>query len=112
MQAKLNPLIDDVALGSDKEHREFNATLSEVIREFNRDGRIADALDVITKEDCDKSNVVLTSSKEKKRTGLTVLTAYKLLESPQNLTQDKVRQANILGWSVEFVSILHIPKVF
>lgn len=42
---------------------------------------------------------------EKKRTGLTVLTAYKQLESQNNLTEDKIRVANILGWSVEFVSV-------
>lgn len=98
LQAKVNPLIDDIALGSDKENREFNATLNEIIGEFNSEGRTADVLDITKAYEKVINN-------EKKRNGLTVLTAYKQLESQANLTEAKIRVANILGWSVEFVSI-------
>lgn len=101
----MNPLIDDVALGSDKENSEFNATLNEILRECTYEGRTEDALDITKAYEKVLKN-------EKKRTGLTVLTAYKLLETPTNLTQEKIRQANILGWSVEFVSIILISRYF
>lgn len=41
----------------------------------------------------------------KKNRGLSMVAAYKMLESPENLTQQNVRLANILGWCVEMVSL-------
>lgn len=42
----------------------------------------------------------------KKIRGVLLVTAYKLMESPQNLTPENIRLAIILGWCVELVSYL------
>lgn len=40
----------------------------------------------------------------KKNRGLAVVASYKILEKPENLTEENVKLANVLGWLVEIVS--------
>lgn len=40
----------------------------------------------------------------KKNRGLAVVAAYKMVESPENLTPENIRLANVLGWCAEMVS--------
>lgn len=39
----------------------------------------------------------------KKNRGLTTVFAYEMLEKPENITEESLRLARILGWCVEMV---------
>lgn len=52
-----------------------------------------------------KDLLTYTVPNGKKNRGLTVITSYKMLENEENLTEDNIRLANILGWNVEMVCI-------
>lgn len=90
LQTKTNPQIDDVTLGSEEEKIQFNSVFQDIVQDFAR------------KLDGSAYERVLNDPKRRK--GLTVLRAYKLLESPENLTPENIKLANLLGCSVEFVS--------
>lgn len=73
--------------------------------------------DITNLEDFEEEPVVKESLKKlltytvptgKKNRGLTVITSYKLLE--KQLTPEKIKLANMLGWCVEMVSAFYISN--
>ncbi len=42
----------------------------------------------------------------KKNRGLSVPISYKIIAPPEDQTEENIKLANILGWCVEFVSLI------
>ncbi|GJQ66635.1 Fpps [Trypoxylus dichotomus] len=101
LQAKIAPQAAAVALASKEESREFMAVFPDIVRDLTEAGKHTDIPEVTKWYTKVLQHNVPNG---KKNRGLAVVAAYKMLEDSNNLTPEKIRLANILGWCVEMVS--------
>lgn len=95
------PPAANLALVTKEESRDFMAVFPDIVRDLTDAGRHTDIPEV-TKRFVKVLQYNVPNGK--KNRGLGVVAAYKLLEDPENLTEENVRRANVLGWCVEMVS--------
>lgn len=86
---------------SKEESREFMAVFPDIVRDLTDAGRHTD-IPEITKWYAKVLQYNVPCGK--KNRGLATIMSYKLLETPERLTPENIRLANILGWCVEMVS--------
>jgi len=82
------------------ESREFMSIFPDIVRDLTEAGRHTDIPEV-TKRLAKVLQYNVPNGK--KNRGLSVVAAYKMIETAENLTPENIRLANILGWCVEMV---------
>nr|AKM16734.1 farnesyl diphosphate synthase [Mylabris cichorii] len=87
-------------IASKDESREFMAVFPDIVRDLTDAGRQTDIPEVNKRF---AKLLHYTVPNGKKNRGLSVVTSYKMLEKPENLTPDNIRKAIILGWCVEML---------
>jgi len=83
------------------EKSEFMAVFSDLNRDLSHEVMPKDLRDLLSghMSDC----IQYTVPDGKKNRGYSVPASYRLLVSPDQMTEDNIRLANILGWTVEFL---------
>nr|AHH34857.1 farnesyl diphosphate synthase [Epicauta gorhami] len=87
-------------IASKDDVREFMAVFPDLVRDLTDAGRQTDLPEVNKRF---SKLLHYTVPNGKKFRGLSVLTSYKLLEKPENLTPESLRRAIILGWCTEML---------
>nr|AFR31785.1 putative farnesyl diphosphate synthase [Tetropium fuscum] len=100
IQTKVKPPVTSTPLVSKEESREFMAIFPDIVRDLTDAGRHTDIPEV-TKRFAKVLQYNVPTGK--KTRGLSCVTAYKILEKPENLTPENVKLANILGWCIELL---------
>lgn len=84
-------------LVSKEESQEFESFFPEIVCDLTSD------TDAVALNKLFARALEYNVSNGKKYRGFLVVAAYKMIESPEHLTPENIRLANILGWCVEMV---------
>lgn len=88
------------SLASKEQSRDFMALFPDIIRELTDVGRSQELPDVMRRF---ARVLQYNTPTGKKNRGLALVSSYKMLENPANLTPENIRLASILGWCVEMM---------
>lgn len=104
LQTKTKPQNGQLIATKD-ESREFMAVFPDIVRHLTDPNRNTDIPEV---SKWYAKVLQYNVPNGKKNRGLAVVSAYKMLEEPENLTPENLRLANILGWCVEMLQAFYL----
>nr|AAX78434.1 farnesyl diphosphate synthase [Anthonomus grandis] len=87
-------------LVSKEQSRDFMALFPDLVRELTELGRNPELPDVMRRV---ARVLQYNVPNGKKNRGLILISAYKMLEDPKNLTPENIKLASVLGWCLEMI---------